>query len=198
MAHSCIMGDAMNIVLFGPPGAGKGTQATKIADGFGLLHISTGDILRAAVKDGAELGALAKTYMDKGELVPDEVIIGIIKDRIAQPDAKGGFMLDGFPRTIPQARALDAMLDESGSGIDMVVSINVDDAEILARVRERQRIEKREDDSEEVVRNRLEVYMRQTAPLKDYYENAGILNEIDGLGKIDEVFERIDAALSSV
>ncbi len=185
----------MNIVLFGPPGAGKGTQAAKMVDKLGLPHISTGDMLREAVQSGTELGALARTYMEKGELVPDEVIIGIIRDRIKRPDCAKGFILDGFPRTMAQAEALDEMLAVEGMAVDAVIFLDVDDEEILKRIRNRQRLEGRADDSVEVARNRLEVYRRQTEPLKEYYKKSGILKKIDGIGDVEEVFARINEAL---
>ncbi len=188
----------MKLILFGPPGAGKGTQANKIAEAYGTAHISTGDMLRAAVKNKTELGELAKSYMDKGELVPDGVVIGIIKDRIGEKDAQDGFMLDGFPRTVPQAEALSEMLNSEGESIDAVVSIEVGDEEIITRILERQKIEGRQDDTEDVVRNRLSVYRNQTEPLKSYYADEGILYEIDGMGTIDEVFERIDKVLTGL
>lgn len=188
----------MRLILFGPPGAGKGTQANNIAKSYVAAHISTGDMLRAAVKNGADLGTLAKSYMDKGELVPDDVIIGIIKDRIKEEDAKKGFMLDGFPRTITQAEALSEMLEAESESIDTVVSIEVNDEEIIERILQRAKIEGREDDAEDVVRNRLNVYHNQTEPLKAYYESAGVLAEVDGMGTIDEVFERIQAVLEKV
>lgn len=188
----------MRLILFGPPGAGKGTQAKKIAESYGTAHVSTGDMLRAAVKNKTELGELAKSYMDKGELVPDGVVIGIIKDRINEADAIDGFMLDGFPRTVPQAEALSEMLSSEGESIDAVVSIEVDDEEIISRILERQKIEGRQDDTEDVVRNRLNVYRNQTEPLKSYYDEEGVLYEIDGIGTIDEVFGRIDKVLASL
>jgi adenylate kinase len=196
-----------------------------ISSRYGILHISTGDILRAAVKDGTELGRLAKSYMDKGELVPDEVVIGIIKERIKKPDSRDGFMLDGFPRTIPQAEALDRMLAEEGLRIEVVVSIEVDDEEIVKRISGRRVCEKcgamyhitynpsknagycdkcggklfqRDDDSEGVVRRRLQVYRSQTEPLKEYYRRAGILKGVQGTGTVDEVFDRIQGILDTV
>jgi len=188
----------MRLILFGPPGAGKGTQAKKITDKYMTAHISTGDMLRAAVKNGTELGVLAKSYMDKGELVPDGVVIGIIKDRIAENDARNGFMLDGFPRTVPQAEALSEMLNSEGETIDAVVSIEVADEEIVKRILERQKIEGRQDDTEDVVRNRLRVYRSQTEPLKSYYSNEGVLFEVDGIGAVDDVFGRIDKVLAEL
>jgi adenylate kinase len=188
----------MRLILFGPPGAGKGTQANNIAKNYVAAHVSTGDMLRAAVKNGTELGTLAKSYMDKGELVPDNVIIGIIKDRINEGDTKKGFMLDGFPRTIAQAEALSEMLEAGNESIDTVVSLEVNDEEITNRILQRAKIEGREDDTEDVVRNRLSVYRNQTEPLKDYYRRAGVLAEVDGMGTINEVFERIQAVLAKV
>ena len=180
----------MNLIIFGPPGAGKGTQALKISDKYGVIHISTGDILRSAVKNGTELGFKAKEYMDKGELVPDDLVIGIIKERIKEPDCQNGFLLDGFPRTLPQADALDSMLSNEGMEISIVVSIEVDDQEIVKRIMKRQEEEGRSDDTEEVVKNRLEVYINQTEPLKEYYKGKNKLNEVNGIGSVDEVFNR--------
>ena len=184
----------MRLILFGPPGAGKGTQAKKITDKYMTAHISTGDMLRAAVRNGTELGVLANSYMEKGELVPD----GIIKDRIADKDARSGFMLDGFPRTVPQAEALSEMLNFEGKTIDAVVSIEVADEEIVNRILERQKIEGRKDDTEDVVRNRLKVYRSQTEPLKSYYAEEGVLFEVDGMGSIEDVFGRIERVLSEL
>ncbi|HSG32318.1 MAG TPA: adenylate kinase [Thermodesulfobacteriota bacterium] len=181
----------MNLIIFGPPGAGKGTQAVNIVEKYGVAHISTGDILRGAVKNGTELGQKAKEYMDKGELVPDELIIGIIKDRIKEQDCQGGFLLDGFPRTIAQANALETMLSNEGLEIDSVVSVEVQDSEIITRILKRAEEEGRADDTEDVVKNRLQVYRNQTEPLKDYYKEKGKLSEVDGIGSVDEVFSRI-------
>jgi len=188
----------MRLILFGPPGAGKGTQANNIAEKYVTAHISTGDMLRAAVKNGTELGEMAKSYMDKGELVPDSVVIGIIKDRIKESDAQKGFMLDGFPRTVGQAEALTQMLEGEGVSIDAVISIEVIDSEIIDRILERQKIEGRQDDTEEVVKNRLNVYRSQTEPLKSYYGDMGVLREVDGMGSVEDVFLRIDQVLQGI
>lgn len=188
----------MRLILFGPPGAGKGTQAKNIAREYVAAHISTGDMLREAVRNGTELGELAKSYMDKGELVPDTVVISIIKDRIKESDAQNGFMLDGFPRTVMQAKALTEMLEGEGVSIDAVISIEVIDSEIIDRILKRQKIEGRQDDTEDVVRNRLNVYRSQTEPLKSYYENMGVLKEVDGMGSIGDVFQEIDQVLKGI
>jgi adenylate kinase len=215
----------MRLIIFGPPGAGKGTQASRISDKHGLPHISTGDMLRAAVKEGTDLGRLAKSYMDKGELVPDDVVTGIIRERVRKKDSKDGFMLDGFPRTIPQAKALDKMLDDEGLKIGAVISIEVDDEELVKRISGRRVCEKcgamyhiifdpprnsgycnkcdgrlyqRDDDSEGVVRNRLQVYKSQTEPLKEYYESTGILKGVKGTGTVDEVFSKIERILKTL
>jgi adenylate kinase len=181
----------MNLIIFGPPGAGKGTQAVRISAKYGIAHISTGDILRSALKNGTELGLKAKEYMDKGELVPDELVIGIIKDRVKESDCKNGFLLDGFPRTLPQADALDNMLSAEDMEIQSVVSVEVEDQEIVNRILKRQQEEGRSDDTEEVVKNRLQVYRNQTEPLKGYYKDKGKLSEVDGIGSVDQVFDRI-------
>lgn len=182
----------IRVVFLGPPGAGKGTQAIRIAEKYNVPHISTGDILRAAVKEGTELGKLAKSYMDRGELVPDEVIIGIIRERLSQPDVRErGFILDGFPRTLRQAEALDRMLAELNMPLDRVIYLNVDDEEIVRRLLARGRA----DDTEEVIRNRLKVYREQTAPLIDYYSEKCLLAEIYGVGEIEEITRKIEEAL---
>ncbi len=207
----------MNIVLLGAPGAGKGTQAAKMIEAWGLPHVSTGDILRKAVADGTPLGVEAKRYMDAGELVPDVVVIGLVKSRISQPDASGGFILDGFPRTDGQARALDRELNEMGTSIDSVVNIDVDRAVIVDRLTSRRTCKackritsaaeggtcascggelfQRDDDTVETVTNRLSVYDRSTKPLIDYYTGKGLLKTIDGDRPVDTVFADVRAVL---
>ena len=208
----------MNIVLLGAPGAGKGTQAEKLIGTFGIAHISTGDILRAAVANGTELGLEAKRYMDAGDLVPDSVVIGLVKARLQEPDTDKGFILDGFPRTTAQAEALDAELEVLGKNIDAAVAIIVDPEVIVARLTSRRmcracgtignasndvcpkcggELYQRDDDNEATVRNRLSVYERSTAPLVDYYAGKGLLREIDGDRPVDVVFADVRAALGA-
>lgn len=210
----------MNIVLLGAPGAGKGTQAEKIIEAYGLAHISTGDILRKAVANGTPLGLEAKRYMDAGELVPDMVVIGLVTSRLAEPDAGKGFILDGFPRTLEQAVALDRALQEMGKGIDAALSIDVARDVIVRRLTSRRtckgcgkifniqtdgdlsacpvcggELYQRDDDTEATVVNRLAVYDRSTAPLVEYYKSKGLLHEIDGDRPVDEVFSEVRSAL---
>lgn len=187
----------MKLILFGPPGAGKGTQANFIADKYNVAHISTGDVLREAVKNQTEVGLHAKSFMDKGELVPDTVVIEIIKQKLSSLDNMK-FMLDGFPRTVPQAEALDAMLGELGVNLDVVVFLDVDDEEVVQRIMKRQELENRQDDSEDVVRNRLNVYREQTSPLGEFYNNKGILKKINGIGSVDDISERINEVLLAI
>lgn len=179
----------MRLILLGPPGAGKGTQAARVCEAHGLIHLSTGDLLRAAVGAGTELGKKAKTYMDAGNLVPDTLVLALVRERLEQPDATGGFLLDGFPRNVSQAEALEADLGERG--VDQVVHMKLDDEEIVQRLLARGRA----DDTEEVIRNRLEVYRAETAPLIAHYEAQGLLTTIDAQGSMDEVFDRIAGAL---
>ena len=185
----------MNLLLFGPPGAGKGTQGQRLSKVYGIPQISTGDILRAAVREGTPLGKEAQSYMDRGALVPDAVIIGIVQDRLSREDTKKGFILDGFPRTLAQAQALTQMLQVSGHPIEHVISIDVPEVELWQRLTGRRDLEGRQDDSAEAIRHRLEVYHRDTVPLTHYYQQSGLLRSIDGLGTVDEVFERITAVL---
>ena len=186
----------MRLILLGPPGAGKGTQGHRLGEAYKIPEISTGDILRAAVRDGTSLGMTAKTYMDAGKLVPDEVIIGIVRERLAQADAREGYILDGFPRTVPQAEALDEMLEESAQPLDHVICIEVPDEELVKRLVERGKIENRLDDTEDVIQNRLAVYHNETSPLVDYYRQTGFLRTVPGVGTIDDIYNRITAQLS--
>jgi adenylate kinase len=208
----------MKLVLLGPPGAGKGTQAKQLIDKYEIPQISTGDILRQAVKDGTTLGKEAKIYMDKGELVPDDVIIGIVKERIQADDCQQGYIFDGFPRTVAQAEALDRMLKELSTQLDAVVSIDVPEEEVVKRLSGRRTCKscgtlfhvifnppskegvcdtcggelfQRDDDNETTIRQRLSVYTNQTAPLIDYYSQAGILKAVPGTGAPDEIFDGI-------
>lgn len=185
----------MRLIIMGPPGAGKGTQATFIADHFGIPAISTGDIFRANVSQGTPLGVEAKKYMDAGEYVPDEVTNLMVRDRIDQDDAVPGFLLDGYPRTLAQVEELDGMIAFTGHRLDGVVVLTVDPEEIVQRLLQRAQTEGRADDTEEVIRRRQEVYAEQTAPLIDVYRARGLLVEVDGMGEVDDVTKRIFAAL---
>jgi adenylate kinase len=208
----------MNIVFLGPPGAGKGTQAKRIAEKYGIPQVSTGDMFREHLSKGTELGQKAKEYMEKGQLVPDEIVLGMVEERLKQSDCEKGFILDGFPRTVPQAEALDQLLDKMGKKIDYAICIDVPDEELVKRLTGRRTCKKcgmmyhvifkppkeegkcdvcggelyqRADDNEETVRNRLKVYHEQTEPIIQFYEKKGVLHRIDGIGSIDEIFERI-------
>ncbi len=190
----------MNLILFGPPGAGKGTQAKVITEQRGLPQLSTGDMLRAAIAAGTELGKKSKAIMDRGELVSDTVVVGIIAERYDQPDCATGAVFDGFPRTIPQAEALDAMLAERKKKIDLVIELKVDDRILLDRVE--QRIKQsggttRSDDTPETLKARLEVYYKNTAPLLEYYKRQGKLVSVDGMQPIAEVTRQIGAAIDA-
>jgi adenylate kinase len=207
----------MRMILVGPPGAGKGTQAQRLVDSFRIPHISSGDMLRAAVKEGTELGKQADVIMKSGALVPDDIVIGMILERIAKPDAAGGFMLDGFPRTTPQAEALDRALGKAGVGLDAVVLIEVPDSLIIERGVGRRtdpdtgkiyhlkfdpppaeiagRLVHRKDDTEEAIVKRLEKYHSETAPIVPFYQSKGVLRRVDGVGTPDEVTKRITAVL---
>ena len=214
----------MRIILVGPPGAGKGTQAEKIVAKYNVAHISTGDILRSNVKAGTELGKKAKSFMDAGALVPDDVIVGMMRGRLAEDDCKNGFILDGFPRTVPQAEALDSLLAEMGIKLDGVILLDVDDDTVVERLCGRRMCKKcgrifhvsfkpsskgdlcdecggelyqRDDDKEEVIRQRLAVYHSQTAPLVDYYGKAGLLLRVPGAEAGDKVLGHIEAMLGS-
>ncbi|MBQ2013944.1 MAG: adenylate kinase [Peptococcaceae bacterium] len=214
----------MKIILMGPPGAGKGTQAEKLVELYQIPHISTGDMFRKAQKEGTELGLKAKSYMDQGQLVPDEVTVGIVKERLAEDDCKGGFLLDGFPRTVQQADALDGILVELDLALDRVVNIEVDKAFLVDRLTGRRvcracgatfhvtnkapkvegvcdkcggELYQRNDDKVETVSNRLDVYAAQTAPLIEYYQSKGIMSSIDGSKSMEDVLADIRTALGS-
>lgn len=182
------------IVLMGPPGAGKGTQAVTLAERTGAAHISTGDIFRANVSAGTPLGVEAKKYMDAGEYVPDEVTNAMVKDRLAQPDAEA-FILDGYPRTADQVERLDEMLADLGHPLDHVIVLTVDDEELVQRIVERGRTSGRSDDTEDVVRNRLKVYAAETEPLLAIYRDRGLLREVDGIGEIADIAAKLDAVI---
>jgi adenylate kinase len=214
----------VNIVLMGLPGAGKGTQAEKIVEKYGIPHISTGDMFRAAMKEETELGLKAKSFMDKGELVPDEVTIGIVRERLSREDCHKGFLLDGFPRTVAQADALESMLADLGKKIDYVINIQVDKEVLMERLTGRRickncgatyhlvfnppskegvcdrcggELYQREDDNAETVQNRLDVNIKQTQPLLDFYQDKGYLVNIDGQRDINDVFSEIDELIGS-
>jgi len=191
----------MRLILLGPPGAGKGTQAQRLVRKYGIVQLSTGDMLRAAVAAGTPVGLRAKSIMDAGQLVPDDVVVSIIADRIGQPDARRGFVLDGFPRTVPQAEALERLLAERGLKLDGVIELKVDEGILLKRIENRvaemtARGEKlRADDNPDVLRGRLDAYRAQTAPLADHYAAKGMLKTVDGMAPIDEVTKAIHAHL---
>jgi adenylate kinase len=178
----------MNLIFLGPPGSGKGTQANRLAKAKRLLHLSTGDVLRAAVKDGTTLGRKADGYMSRGELVPDDLMIDLIEERLASGSLNGGFILDGFPRTVPQATSLDEMFRRHSIKLDKAVLLLVSDAEILKRLRIRQEKEGRNDDAVAIIMNRLEVYRRQTRPIEEMYTRQSLLVSVPGEDTEDNVF----------
>jgi adenylate kinase len=188
----------MRLIIMGPPGAGKGTQATSIAERYGIPAISTGDIFRRNVSEGTELGLEAKRYMDAGEYVPDEVTNLMVRNRIDEPDAEPGFLLDGYPRTVAQVAELDGMIRHTGHRLDAVVVLTVDDEELVQRLLQRAETDGRADDTEDVIRRRQEIYQDQTAPLIEVYRDRDLLVEVDGMGEVDEVSRRIRAALDDV
>jgi adenylate kinase len=213
------------IIFMGPPGAGKGTQAERIVSEFGIPHISTGDMFRAAIKEGTPLGLEAKSYMDQGKLVPDDVTIGIVRERLSKPDTKQGALMDGFPRTVAQAEALDRMVQELGTKIDHVINLEVDRDQLLARLTGRRvckscgatyhvvfnppakdgicdkcggELYQRADDTAETVATRLDVYFKQTAPLLEYYAGKGVLRSVNGEAGIEDVYREISEILRGV
>ncbi|HET6624830.1 MAG TPA: adenylate kinase [Nocardioidaceae bacterium] len=185
----------MRVILMGPPGAGKGTQAKRVAQRLSVPAISTGDIFRANVAEGTPLGVDAKRYLDAGDYVPDEITNGMVRDRLANEDAKPGFLLDGYPRTLAQVDELDAMLAGQGHALDAVVVLTVDPDELVSRLVHRAEVEGRTDDTEDVVRHRQELYQQETAPLLEVYAERGLLVEVDGMGEIEEVGDRVLAEL---
>ena len=185
----------MNALILGPQGAGKGTQAKRIADEYGIAHVSTGDMLRDAVAAGTELGRRVQPIMERGDLVPDELMVDLIRERLSQPDAADGFVLDGFPRTLAQAEALDAMLAEIGKDLDVVLVLELPDATCKERMLQRAELEGRSDDTPEAIDRRLENYHAQTAPLVEWYRARDKVAPIDGAPPVDEVWEQIRAVL---
>ena len=191
----------MKLIFLGPPGAGKGTQAARIETAYEIPQLSTGDMLRAAVAAGTEIGKLAKDIMARGDLVPDEVVVGIISERIQAPDCANGFILDGFPRNVSQARSLDGVLVEKGINLDAVIELAVDPEILIARILKRAQESAdgpRDDDTEEALQHRLRVYEEQTAPVADFYAEKGILRTLDGMQEIDEVTQQIRSALDAI
>ena len=186
----------MRLVLLGAPGSGKGTQATRLKEQLQVPHISTGDLLRAAVAAGTPLGLQAKAVMERGELVSDEIVLGMLEERFKQPDIAAGFILDGYPRNLSQASALDALLNRLGLPVDVAVQLDVSTELLIQRIAGRAQAEGRADDSPDAVRKRLAVYESQTAPVVDFYRNLGKLAHLDGVGSLDEVFTRITEALA--
>lgn len=187
----------MRLVLLGAPGSGKGTQAKLLVDKYGIPQISTGDLLRAAVAAKTELGLQVKAVMDSGDLVSDDLVLGLLKERLAQADTKDGFILDGFPRNLAQAEALTPLLDELGQPADLALLINVDEDEILQRILARAKVEGRSDDNEDVVRKRMGIYREQTKPVAAFYAARGELKSVDGIGSIESIFQRVTDQIES-
>ncbi|WP_456844731.1 adenylate kinase [Cellulomonas sp. P5_C6] len=186
------------LVLLGPPGAGKGTQAARLAERLGVPAISTGDIFRANIKGGTPLGKTVQEYTSRGALVPDSVTNDMVRDRLAQDDVVEGFLLDGYPRNVAQVAELDAILADAGLTIDLAVEITADPEVVVARLLKRAEIEGREDDTEDVVRHRLDVYAQETAPISHVYADRGLLAQVDGIGGVDEVTDRLVAAIGAL
>jgi adenylate kinase len=188
----------LNIVLFGPPGAGKGTQSEKLIEKYGLTHLSTGDLFRKHLGEGTELGKLARKYMDEGHLVPDQVVISMVEDKIANTKDSNGYIFDGFPRTTAQAEALDTMLTDKGMGISGMIALDVPEEVLKERIKERGKTSNRADDQdEEKINTRIKVYLDETLPVAKYYENQGKYKSIKGVGAIDEIFAEISEVMDS-
>ena len=187
----------LNVVIFGPPGSGKGTQSEQIIDYFGLGHISTGDILRAEIKEGTELGKIAASFIDRGELVPDSTIIGMLENKLNTLKSSKGVIFDGFPRTVAQAQALKEMLAKRGERIDVMLNLEVERQELIARLLKRGETSGRSDDNLETIEKRIAVYEAQTAPVMDFYKAEGSYHGIQGVGSVAEIFERIKEAISA-
>ena len=188
----------LNVVIFGAPGSGKGTQSELIIKEYGLDHISTGDVLRSEMKNDTELGKIAKDYIEKGQLVPDELIVNMLAKVVDSKEKSKGVIFDGFPRTIPQAKALKVMLNERGTDVSVMLNLQVDEEELVKRLLERGKVSGRSDDNLETIKSRLEVYHKQTAPLADFYVEEGKHVAIQGMGTIEEIFGRIKDAISAV
>lgn len=186
----------LNIILFGPPGSGKGTQANKLVEKYNLLHISTGDLFRYEMGNDTPLGKLAKSYIAKGELVPDEVTIGMLKNKVdANPDVEG-YIFDGFPRNIDQSKALDEILEEKGTGVSCLLQLDVDDDEIVKRILNRGKTSGRSDDNDEsIIRNRIKIFNDETAPVYNYYAESDKSKRINGIGSLEEIFDRLTSAI---
>lgn len=183
----------MNIILFGAPGAGKGTQAKLLQDKYSIPHLSTGDIFRSAIKNETPLGVKVKAILDEGKLVPDDIVVGLVADELKKPKYENGFILDGFPRTVPQAEAFDKIAEDQDKAIDAFVVLTVPENELVSRILSRG--QGRADDTEEKIKTRLEVYHNETKPVQNYYDSKGLVKEIDGIGTIDEIFERISSTV---
>ena len=188
----------MNIILFGPPGSGKGTQASSIVKKYNLLHISTGDLFRYEIGNSTELGLLAKSYMNKGELVPDDVTIGMLKNKVdANPDV-AGYIFDGFPRNVYQSEALDRILKEKGQTVNALLQLDVDDEEIVKRILNRGKTSGRGDDNDEnIIRNRISIFNDETSPVYNYYDKSGKSTRINGIGSLEEIFDRLSTAIDA-